>query len=53
MKSNIDNVKNLKIDNLNVKLTELKPKKISKRKYKVGDAVKYLLEQPKNVLMKN
>ena len=42
-------MRNKKTDNLNVKITELKPKKIPKPKYKVGDVERYLLEQPKNV----
>ena len=47
LKANTNSVTNKKIDNLNVKITELKPIKIPKPKYKIDDVVRYLLEQPK------
>ena len=49
LKAKTKSITNEKIDGLDVKITELKPIKISKAKYKVGDVVRYLLEQPKNV----
>ena len=49
MKSNTKSITNKKTHNLNVKITELKPLKIPKAKYKISDVVRYLLEQPKNV----
>ena len=47
--SKTKSIKNVKFDGLDVKIKELKPIKTPKAKYEVGDVVKYLLEQPKNV----
>ena len=49
LKAKTESIKNEKIGNLDVKIRELKQIKTPKAKYKVGDVVRYLLEQPKNV----
>ena len=43
MKSNTKSIEDIKIgNNLNIKITEFKPKKIPKVKFKIGDVVRYL-----------
>jgi len=42
-------LKDVKVGDLDIKIRELKQKKTPQAKYKVGDFVRYLLEQPKNV----
>ena len=49
LKAKTKSIKDVKVDGLDVKIRELKQIKKPKAKYKVGDFVRYLLEQPKNV----
>ena len=49
LKAKTKSIKDVKVDGLDVKIRELKPMKTPKAKYKVGDVVRYLLQQPKNV----
>ena len=52
LKNNTKSITNDKIGNLNINIRELKPVEKPKAKYKVGDFVRYLLEQPKNEFSK-
>ena len=48
LKEKTKSIKNDKIGNLDINIRELQPVEKPKAKYKIGDFVRYLLEQPKN-----